>query len=59
MIADVHRNLRQCERHLRASHPDCASLDPAQVHVCPCGRTFVHVHDDDEGCYWSLRGSRS
>jgi hypothetical protein len=65
MLADVvfHKNLRQCERFLyglyglygkNGKNPDC-SLAAERHHTCACGRSFVHVHDDVEGCYWALR----
>lgn len=49
----VHKSLRECERHLRSVHPDCAVLAPGAL-GCACGRTFEHVCEDG-GCYWKLR----
>ncbi len=51
----IHKNLRACERSLYRDHPECFLIEAGQRCACACGRVFVHVHDDVEGCYWALQ----
>jgi hypothetical protein len=47
-------NLRQCESELIVQYPSHAQARNGERWSCSCGRVFVHVCDEAEGCWWSV-----
>jgi hypothetical protein len=54
MAADVvQHELAECDRQLRADPAYSPSgCEPAEW-TCVCGRKFVHVCDEAEGCFYA------
>lgn len=41
-----------CEQELEKSYPSHTQAEDGQVWQCSCGRVWVHICDEAEGCCW-------
>lgn len=53
----------ECERALRDAKrngtvPSDGWAQDGETWVCGCGRVFVHICDEAQGCYWSDSGRK-
>ena len=63
-MVSEHKKLSACDRVLKRQQAQGASVSNGRAKdgakwMCDCGRRFVHVCDEAEGCYWVPVGHRS
>lgn len=49
-----HQALRACEIFLKKQRPNHQQAQDGETWTCACGRHFVHVCDEAEGCRWDV-----
>lgn len=49
-----HKSLHACDREISRRYPGHAQARDGEHWTCSCGRCFVHVCDEAEGCTWVL-----
>ena len=42
-----------CDHTLNATYPRHSQSRNGEHWVCTCGKTYEHVCDEAEGCYWT------
>ncbi len=47
-------NKHSCEMEIQTEYPDNAQAYEGRLWKCSCGKTYTHVCDEAEGCYWQL-----